>query len=276
MLECYRFNATTYESAKSYLKAAFEHIIADGGDVRQLTQFAFERFGGMFVPYLCQFLCDVHEGRIRVDGLTESTNMTILGQPVSAGAREAMIREFAYLRAEQRGFANCTPEDDWLFAERVIDEHLARDSGRVVQRQTLAAAIAGARQELGLMKDIISRWLGDQRGVTGTPERGKIPAQRAARGKESPVPVTAQPARSAQPVKKATGSRRKARTAAGPGTGDGKTPGRKSGAGKKAASRPSMPVGKREAPRKKTVAKNKPVEARKGRRVAGRKKAFVR
>jgi hypothetical protein len=277
MLECYRFNAAIYEPAKSYLKEAFEHIIGAGGDVRQLTQFAFERFGGMFVPYLCQFLCDVHEGRVRIDGLTETSGMTIVGLPMSAGVREDMIREAAYLRAERRGFSGCTPEHDWCSAEREVDERLAEESVLVGQRQTLVASVTGSRQELGLMKDTITHWLDKNRAETGgNPDPGMPPAQRAVSKKEPTAGAVAQPVQRAQPVRKATGGKKKAPVAAAPGTVAGKAPGRKKAAGKKPASRPSMSVSKRQTLGKKTAPKKKPVTARKGSMAAGRKKADVR
>ncbi len=39
--------------------------------------------------------------------------------------REALIREKAYLRAEQRGFAPGAALDDWLAAESEVDHWLA-------------------------------------------------------------------------------------------------------------------------------------------------------
>lgn len=43
-----------------------------------------------------------------------------------AEQRWRMIAEEAYLRAERRGFANGDPVDDWLAAEREVDERLGR------------------------------------------------------------------------------------------------------------------------------------------------------
>ena len=39
--------------------------------------------------------------------------------------RRALIRQAAYLRAERRGFAPGHERDDWLQAEREIDQALA-------------------------------------------------------------------------------------------------------------------------------------------------------
>ena len=44
---------------------------------------------------------------------------------VAPEIRLRMIAAAAYLRAEQRGFQNGTPDDDWLQAEMEVDEFLA-------------------------------------------------------------------------------------------------------------------------------------------------------
>lgn len=44
----------------------------------------------------------------------------------TAEARRRMIAEEAYLRAERRGFGQGDPLDDWLQAEREVDERLRR------------------------------------------------------------------------------------------------------------------------------------------------------
>lgn len=46
-------------------------------------------------------------------------------RPISAEQRLAMIAEFAYLRAEQRGFHMGDPVADWLDSEREVDELLS-------------------------------------------------------------------------------------------------------------------------------------------------------
>jgi hypothetical protein len=46
--------------------------------------------------------------------------------PVGAAHREVMIREAAYFRAEHRGFATGSELEDWLTAEREIDNVLAQ------------------------------------------------------------------------------------------------------------------------------------------------------
>jgi hypothetical protein len=44
----------------------------------------------------------------------------------SAGERERMIAEAAYLRAEQRGFSGGDSVADWLAAEKEVDHHLGK------------------------------------------------------------------------------------------------------------------------------------------------------
>lgn len=46
-----------------------------------------------------------------------------------AERREARIRERAYFRAEQRGFASGHAIEDWLEAEREVDEAASQPSG---------------------------------------------------------------------------------------------------------------------------------------------------
>ena len=52
------------------------------------------------------------------------TSGTASPDRVSPEARERMIAAAAYSLAEQRGFQNGSPEDDWLRAEREVDEFL--------------------------------------------------------------------------------------------------------------------------------------------------------
>jgi hypothetical protein len=51
----------------------------------------------------------------------ESTEKDILSSPEE---RRHMIAEAAYFRAEKRGFVNGDPVEDWILAERQIDEAL--------------------------------------------------------------------------------------------------------------------------------------------------------
>lgn len=49
---------------------------------------------------------------------------------VSEDARRGMIAEAAYLRAERRGFAAGSEEEDWLAAEAEVDALLRAGNGR--------------------------------------------------------------------------------------------------------------------------------------------------
>ena len=52
---------------------------------------------------------------------------------VSEEARRAMIEKAAYLRAERRGFAPGSEEEDWLAAEAEVDALLRAGHGRPPQ-----------------------------------------------------------------------------------------------------------------------------------------------
>lgn len=164
---------TTYETAKTYLKAALEHLIAAGQDVGDLSEFAIEKFGDTFSPYLRQFMRDVHDGRVKIQGLTDSARIALVGHHITAEEREAMIREAAYLRAEQRGFVGGSAKNDWLLAEQEIDQRLARESGLVSQgHQLLTSTATTLEQELGSVKDAVIHWLEDK-GVVAKKSKSK-------------------------------------------------------------------------------------------------------
>jgi Protein of unknown function (DUF2934) len=48
---------------------------------------------------------------------------------VSADVRRGMIAKAAYLRAERRGFAHGSEEEDWLLAEKEVDALLSAGQG---------------------------------------------------------------------------------------------------------------------------------------------------
>lgn len=60
----------------------------------------------------------------------------------TAAAREAMIREAAYFRAERRAFAPGGELEDWFAAERQVD-------GALIQSTASAAAPASAEERSG-------------------------------------------------------------------------------------------------------------------------------
>ncbi|MDH5691794.1 MAG: DUF2934 domain-containing protein [Gammaproteobacteria bacterium] len=65
-------------------------------------------------------------------GKSASSSNPVKSEPITISlayeTRESMIRVAAYLKAEQRGFVNGSPEQDWLEAEREVDKNLAAAS----------------------------------------------------------------------------------------------------------------------------------------------------
>lgn len=209
-----RLDKARYESAKTYLKAAFEHLIAAGQDVRKLVEFASERFGDTFVPYVRQFLSDVREGRISIQGLTESAKMAVLGRQITAEEREALIREAAYLRAERRGFVGGSPEEDWHLAEQEIDQRLAAESGLVVKgRRALSSATTNLEQELDSVKDVITRWLEGKGGADTQSGSAETVRKKAVARKSAPVKKKAAPREKPAAKKPQTGTARSKKVA---------------------------------------------------------------
>ena len=163
MSENTRFDQGTYEAARKYLQSAFEHMIEAGRDARDFSEFALEKFGDEFLPYLRRFLSDVRQGSIDIKGLTHSAKTAILGHHATVEERERMIREAAYLRSEQRGFVGGYEHDDWLFAEKEVDERLAREAGLAAKGgKALASATAIAEKEFDSIKKIVAQWLEDK------------------------------------------------------------------------------------------------------------------
>ena len=70
-----------------------------------------------------------------------------------ADQKRRMIAEAAYFRAQERGFANSDPVQDWLAAEAEIDEHLEKLSDRELQNQELAAYEKMRRQVKKIFAD---------------------------------------------------------------------------------------------------------------------------
>jgi len=218
------FDKATYESSRIYLKAALEHMLEAGRSARELSEFALEKFGGGFLPYLQQFLRDVSHGRITIDGLSRSAREAVLGHHVTDEQRDEMIRQLAYLRAEGRGFAGGSPEQDWIDAEREVDEQLARRAGLVVKGgKALASVTATVEKELVNSRKVVTRWL-DRKFPAGpavkkAAEGRKAPA-RAAQGGSTPKPAAGakgsgpakKPAKKKTPARQAASTARKAAT----------------------------------------------------------------
>jgi hypothetical protein len=179
MYEQHRLDESTYDASRVYLRTALEHMLEAGRSVRELSEFALDKFGADFLPYLRQFLHEVGHGRINVSGLSGKARAALGGHSVNSEQRECMIREAAYLRAEARGFCGGSPEQDWLEAEHEVDLRLAQGPGLVVSGgRALAAAVKTMEQELAGSGDVVARWLGD-RTPAGTSGRQGGAAPRA-------------------------------------------------------------------------------------------------
>lgn len=145
---------------KAYLKSAREQMIDTGRDLRQFSEFVVHKFGDAAVPQLRRFLNDVREGRITIDGLTDSARDALLGYRGTPQEREAMIREAAYFRAEWRGFTDGYAETDWYAAEREVDARLANETGLLHKwYQTLSSAASVAEKQLGRVKHAFTEWI---------------------------------------------------------------------------------------------------------------------
>ncbi|MGD2113008.1 MAG: DUF2934 domain-containing protein [Gammaproteobacteria bacterium] len=228
MTEHSRLDETTYDASQRYLKSALEHMLEAGRSVRELSEFALDRFGTDFLPYLRQFLHDVGHGRVSVEGLTRKTQAALSGHTVSSAEREHMIREAAYLRAEARGFCGGSPEQDWIEAEQEVDLRLARGPGLVLQGGRALTSVASAvEQELDNSKQVVTRWLdsrfparkarGQKQPASRTPAAGSRATKAPAAGKKADVRKAADRKQAAakQTVgKKAAGNKTVAKKAA--------------------------------------------------------------
>ncbi len=196
------FDKATYESSRTYLKSALEHMLEAGRSTRELSEFALEKFGDEFLPYLQQFLRDVCCGQIVVDGLTRSAMTALLGYQVSDEERERLIRETAYMLAEQRCFWMGSSEQDWLEAERQVDMQLARAAGLMAQGgEALASATALMEKELANSRKAVKAWLDENfpaspaakrtasRKQTSAAVVKSTPVRKRASGRTRPAPV---------------------------------------------------------------------------------------
>jgi len=156
----------SYETVRSYLKAALEHLMAAGRSTHDVVEFALDKFGKSIIPYLKEFQEEIRERQIHVADLAESAKTAVFGIHVSPELRGQMIREAAYLRAERRGFVGGSPEEDWYAAEKEIDELLAKQAGILQKGQrTMASVTAVAEKELAHVRDAVGSWIESRRGI---------------------------------------------------------------------------------------------------------------
>jgi hypothetical protein len=145
-----------YLQSRHYLKGALEHLLASGRSLGDLFEFAFDKFGEDFLPYLLQFFQDIREGRIRIEGLGKSTRDAILGYHVTLEERDNLIREAAYYKSEKHGFSGST-EQDWAEAEKEVDTRLEGLIGK--STKLLAELTAALEDGMSVSQREISQWL---------------------------------------------------------------------------------------------------------------------
>jgi hypothetical protein len=161
-----------YAAARPHLRAALEHTIDAGRSVRDFADFCVERFGSAVLPYLQRFAAEVRARRIRVPGCDAGT-FDVPSDP-GKGTRESWIREAAYFRAERRGFAPGAAEQDWLEAEREVDERIARDEqpGPLDRGLVAVASLRDfALEGFANLRESLARWL-DERSAGRQGEAG--------------------------------------------------------------------------------------------------------
>lgn len=150
---------TGYQTVKTYLKPALEQMIAAGRDLREFGEFAAKKFGDTVGPHVLRFLDDVRDGRISIRGLPDSAKAMLLGHRVSPQQREEMIRNAAYFKAAQRGFAAGLAEEDWYAAEKEIDREIEQGLGLLHKGyRGLSSAAAVAEKEFDHLKRVVTEW----------------------------------------------------------------------------------------------------------------------
>jgi len=156
------FDPEKYAAAQTHLKDAFEHMIAAGRSARDFSEFALDKFGDAFLPYLRRFMADIGDGNIKIKGVGKAAKVALFGAQATPEERMEMIRLAAYVRAEQRGFSGGSPEEDWYAAEQEVDERLAQAAGLVARgHKALSSAGALMEKELGNLKDSVAAWIED-------------------------------------------------------------------------------------------------------------------
>lgn len=164
----------SYETVQPFLKAAFEQVLAAGRGVRDMVEFSLERLGDTALPYVNRFVAEVHAGQVKIKGLTASVHQSLFDGRPDPEERERMIREAAYLRAEQRGFAGGSPEEDWAEAEREVDARLAAQEGLIDRgRHAIESAGAAAGRGAEATYALVRQWLAGREG-TGESEPPRL------------------------------------------------------------------------------------------------------
>ena len=226
-----RLDRNTYESSKRYLEEAAHHMANAGHKIHDFSDFALEKFGDDVLPYLEQFYRDIREGRIGLHNMTQPVKTAFFGVHVTPEERERMIRETAYLNAEQRGFSDGSDYDDWLNAERQVDAQLARSAGLVARgKKSVSSLAAVAEDDLKSAKAAVAEWV----------EKRLKPSQKAAPAGQADTeqPPAAAPKASPQKSGKKTAAK-KADAGTAASAPKKKAAAKKSTAKKKAAAKKS-------------------------------------
>jgi hypothetical protein len=165
-----RLDKNTYETSKKFLEETMQYMADAGRRLHDFSDFVLEKFGDEYLPYLEHYYRDIREGKVSLQGMTQPVKSAFFGIHVSAGERDKMIREAAYLRAEQRGFSSGSDYDDWLYAEKQIDEQLAKSAGLVEKGRKGVSSLTGqAEEELSSLKSTVTQWLEAQRQAVQEP-----------------------------------------------------------------------------------------------------------
>ncbi len=210
----HQLDESTYESARAYLKDALEQMLAAGRSAREFGDFALDKFGDKFIPYLQEFSQEVSKGKIKIKGLGKPAKTAIFGRHVSRQEREDMIREAAYLRAEQRGFVGGSPEEDWCQAEREVDRRLAQESG-LVEKGRMALTSVGTiiEREFDEVRHVVAGWLEGGSGSGPLDEvtlKKKVAVKQTAPAKAGTAASTAEAGKAAKEAKKKSAGLKKA------------------------------------------------------------------
>jgi hypothetical protein len=119
------WNSAAYEALYPLLVAGLERSLGRGHSLRDFTRYCLRRLGMSIVPYLEQLYRDIAAGRARVAGLPQPAAVR---PAVSEEARQGLIAQRAYFKAEARGFTGDS-QRDWEEAEAEVDALLVQGIG---------------------------------------------------------------------------------------------------------------------------------------------------
>jgi hypothetical protein len=172
--------STSHESAKAYLKASLEQVIAAGHSVSEFKDYVVDKFGDAVIPQLRHFLTEVRLGKVEIKGLSQSAKEAVLGHPYSDEEREAMIKEAAYFIAEKHGFDG-NDKRDWALATQQIDDQIAAETGLVSKsKKAFESSAAIIEEEYNDLKTVVTDWLQTRFGTEKKKKPRKIPVMEEA------------------------------------------------------------------------------------------------